>query len=250
MQNRSVATTNRTKLNALYSETTPGTPLTSDDLAALGISADLAVHYVRAGWLLRLARGVFSRPNDTLSLHPSLVLLQRRIEGLHLGGKSALDWYGVRQYLSQQPMLHLYGWDAARLPDWFTERFPAEYHRKRLFDEQPGTLLHVAPFEQRSGAPMVSSPERALLEVLSDVGVRQPLQEARELAESSYSLRADVLRELLKHCTSVKTVRLCLQLGRDLSLPWATKLDPADLPTGSDRAWVSRSAEGLLVLKP
>lgn len=55
----------------------------------------------------------------------------------------------------------------------------------------PAHVLHVAPFEQRGGAPMVSSPERALLELLSDVGVRQPLQEARELAESSYRLRAD-----------------------------------------------------------
>jgi hypothetical protein len=249
-QNRSVTTITRTKLNTFYRETAPDAPVTSQDLAALGISADLAVHYVRAGWLVRLARGVFSRSNDTLALHPSLVLLQRRIDGLHVGGKSALDWYGVRQYLSQQPRLHLYGWAAARLPDWFTERFPAEYHRKRLFDERPNALLHAGAFEQRSSAPQVSSPERALLEMLSDVGVRQPLVEARELAESTYSLRADVLRELLQHCTSVKTVRLCLQLGRELSLPWAAKLDPAQLPTGSNRAWVSRSADGLLVLKP
>jgi hypothetical protein len=82
----------------------------SADLAALGISADLAVHYVRAGWLVRLARGVFCRPNDTLALHPSLILLQRRIEGLHVGGKSALDWYGVRQYLSQQPAMSVPRW--------------------------------------------------------------------------------------------------------------------------------------------
>jgi hypothetical protein len=250
VQNRSDTTITRSKLNNLYSETSPGTPLTSQDLAALGISADLAVHYVRAGWLVRLARGVFSRSNDMLALHPSLVLLQRRIDGLHVGGKSALDWYGVRQYPSQRPLLHLYGWDAARLPGWFTERFPAEYHRKRLFDEQPNALLHAGPFELRSNAAHVSSPERALLEMLSDVGVRQPLAEARELTESSYSLRADVLRELLEHCTSVKTVRLCLQLGRELSLPWAARLDAAQLPTGSNRAWVSRSADGLLVLKP
>lgn len=245
-----MATIQRNKLNTLYSGTTPGAPLTSADLAALGISTDLAVHYVRAGWLVRLARGVFCRPNDILALHPCLILLQRGIEGLHVGGKSALDWYGVRQYLSQQPVLHLYGWAAARLPDWFTERFPAEYHRKRLFKEEPGALLQAPPFEQRSSAPLVSTPERALLEVLSEVGVRQPLQEARELAESSYSLRADVLRELLHRCTSVKTVRLCLQLGRELSLPWVAKLDPAQLPTGGDRPWVSRSADGLLVLKP
>ena len=244
-----MATIRTSKLNALYTRLPPGMPLTSDDLEALGISADLAVHYVRAGWLARLSRGVFCRPNDTLALHPSLILLQRRLKGLHVGGKSALDWYGVRQYVAQQPVLQLYGWAAGRLPEWFTERFPAEYHRKRLFDEQPGALLHAGPFEKRSGAPQVSAPERALLELLSDVGVRQPLQEARELVESAYSLRVDVLRELLQRCTSVKTVRLCLQLGREASLPWAAKLDPATLPTGSDRPWVSRSADGLLVLK-
>jgi hypothetical protein len=215
----------------------------------LGISADLAVHYVRAGWLVRLARGVYCRPHDGPMLHPSLLLLQRRIDGLHVGGKSALDWYGVRHYLSEQPMLHLYGWMAARLPDWFTERFPSEYHRKRLFDEQPDALLHAGPLEKRDGAPRVSAPERALLEVLSEVGVRQPLQEARELAEGTYSLRTDVLRDLLERCTSIKTVRLCLHLGRELSLPWAAKLDPAKLPTGSARPWVSTSADGLLVLK-
>lgn len=245
-----MATTNRIKLNSLYRYWTPGSPLTTGDLAAQGISADLAVHYVRAGWMTRLVRGVYSRPNDVLALHPCLMLLQRGIEGLHVGGKSALDWYGVRHYVSQQPRLHLYGWAAARLPDWFTERFPAEYHRKRLFEEVPDDPLHAGPFEKRNGAPRVSIPERALLEVLSEVGVRQPLQEARELVESAYSLRADVLSALLQRCSSVKTVRLCLQLGRELALPWAAKLDPAQLPTGSGRAWVSRSTDGLLVLKP
>ncbi|OYW20192.1 MAG: hypothetical protein B7Z52_02585, partial [Burkholderiales bacterium 12-64-5] len=155
-----MATTGTSKLNVLYTRLPSGAPLTSADLAGLGISADLAVHYVRAGWLTRLTRGVFCRPNDTLELHSSLVLLQRRFAGLHVGGKSALDWYGVRQYVAQQPVLQLYGWAAGRLPEWFTERFPAEYHRKRLFDEQPDALLHAGPFEKRSGAPQVSAPER------------------------------------------------------------------------------------------
>lgn len=222
----------------------------SEDLAALGISADLAVHYVRSGWLNRLARGVYSRPGETLSLHASLLALERKIEGLHVGGKTALDWYGVRHYVSQQETVHLYGWQANRLPDWFASQFPSEYHRKRLFHEEPRALLHVTSLEGRSGAPRVSEPERAVLELLSEVGVRQPLQEARELMESTYGLRADVLRELLKNCTSVKTVRLCLQFGADFSLPWRAKLNPAELPTGSNRPWVSRSGDQLLVLKP
>jgi hypothetical protein len=95
----------------------------------------------------------------------------------------------------------------------------------------------------------VSDPERAVLELLSDVGVRQPLQEARDLLEGTPSLRAAVLQELLVRCKQVKTVRLCLTLGRELNLPWAAKLDPKRLRTGSDQRWVGRSKEGLLVLK-
>jgi len=224
--------------------------VTSEDLANLGISADLAVHYVRAGWLNRLARGVFVRSGEVPGLHPSLRLLEHTVPGFHVGGKTALNWYGVRHYIAQQETLHLYGSVAAKLPAWFVKRFPAEYHRKRLFAEPPDKPLHVAQYEKRSDGPLVSVPERAMLELLSEVGVRQPLQEARELMESAYNLRADVLSELLKCCTNVKTVRLCLQLGRESSLPWVKKLNPAELPTGSERPWVSRSADGLLVLKP
>jgi hypothetical protein len=248
--NRSVTTTTQSKLKKLYANLEPGKPLTAENLAGLGISADLAVHYVRSGWLNRLARGVYCRPNDSVALHPSLILLESKVAGLHVGGKSALEWYGVRQYLTQKETLHLYGWTAQRLPDWFVTLFPAEYHRKRLFEEQPDALLCVGAFEGRSNAPKVSQPERAFLEMLSEVGLRQTLQEAKEIAEGTYTLRGKVLGELLNHCTSVKTVRLCLQMGQELSLSWMSKLDATKLPTGSSRPWVSKSNNGLMVLKP
>jgi hypothetical protein len=238
------------KLKMLYAQYPQGTPVTSKDLSDLGISADLAVHYVRASWLTRLARGVFSRPGEALALYPTLKLLERSVEGLHVGGKSALDWYKVRHYVEQNSALHLYGSASTKLPGWFLQRFPADYHQKRIFNEGATALMYVAPFENGANAPQTSAPERALLELLSEVGVRQPLQEVRELMESTYTFRADVLRKLLSNCSNVKTVRLCLQLGQELSLPWAAKLDPKTLPTGSKRAWVGRSAEGLLVLKP
>lgn len=39
--------------------------------------------------------------------------------------------------------------------------------------------------------------------------------------------------------------RLCLMLGRELSLPWAGKLDEAVLPKGSRRPWISKSGIGV-----
>jgi len=216
----------------------------------MGISADLAVHYVRAGWLTRLARGIFARPDTPLELYPSLQQLERRFEGLHVGGKTALDWHGVRHNLAQRPQLQIYGWASGSLPAWFTERFPGSYHRLRLFDEPPDEPLRVSRFQRQPDDPLVSEPERAVLELLSSVGVRQPLQEARDVMEGTTALRAAVLQELLARCKQVKTVRLCLSLGRELGLPWAAKLDPKHLPTGSTERWVGRSKEGLLVLEP
>lgn len=245
-----MATTTTSKLSGLHRRLKPGSPATSEDLSAWGISADLAVHYVRAGWLTRLARGVFARPDTPLELHASLLLLERRLRGLHVGGKAALDWHGVRHNVARQPVLQLYGWESGPLPPWFAGRFPSVYHRLRLFDEEPDAQLRVSRFQRRADGPLVSDPERAVLELLSDVGVRQPLEEARDILEGTPSLRAAVLQELLARCRQVKTVRLCLTLGRDLGLPWAAKLDPKRLPTGSQRPWVGRSKEGLLVLEP
>ncbi len=245
-----MATPPQTKLRVLHASLRPGRPVTSADLAVMGISKYLAVHYVRSGWLRRLARGVYARPDDELELYPSLLTLEAMYEGLHVGGKSALEWLGMRHYVTQRPILHLYGRQSKRLPTWFTSRFPAAYHQKRLFDETSENLLHVSRWQGDDSMPRVSEPERAWLELLSDVGVRQPLSEARELAENTQTLRARVLRALLVRCLSVKTVRLCLQLGREAQAPWADKLDAASLPTGSDKPWVARTRDGLLVLPP
>ena len=70
------------KLNTLYSKVKPGAPTTSEELAALGISNDLAGYYARAGWLVRLSHGVFVRPDTPLELNPSLRLLERRVKGV------------------------------------------------------------------------------------------------------------------------------------------------------------------------
>lgn len=236
------------KLNTLHAGVKPGQPVTSAELDSLGVSADLAVHYARSGWLKRLGRGVYVRPDMPLDLHASLKLLERRVTGLHVGGKTALDWHGIRHNVTVHPFLRLYGWDNAVLPSWFTKAFPGRYKRLRLFDEPVGTPRRVSPLRRQSGTPLVSDPERAVLEMLSDVGVGQPLEEARSILEATTALRPAVLQELLLHCRQVKAVRLCLTLGRELGLPWASKLNPALLPTGSGKRWVGRTREGLLVL--
>lgn len=82
-----MATETRNKLLSLYTGVPTGMALTPDDLAQLGISRDLALHYANSGWLQRLGHGVYASPTDRLEVHGCLTVLQKKIKGLHVGGK-------------------------------------------------------------------------------------------------------------------------------------------------------------------
>ena len=225
-----------------------GHPVTLAYLKDLGVSEDLAGYYARSGWLTRVAQGLYARPGP-LDLHASLKVLELRIPGCHIGGRTALAWHGIQHFVRPESPLDLFGWDSGRLPEWFANTFPAVYRRKRLFSETPDSLMAVSGFGETETAPLTSDPERGLLETLSEVGLRQSLAEARAIMEGAYGLREEVLLNLLGQCTSVKTVRLCLLLSRELSLPFADALLSANLPTKGKGSWVSKTPEGWLVLK-
>jgi hypothetical protein len=203
---------------------------------------------------VRLAQGVYAFPNDDFGVYGALMFLQQRVPGLHIGGKSALALQGVRHNLVGREPLVLWGDGRFALPDWFTSRFPARYVHARLFD-WPDELLPAKTVATPAGLPeglRVSASERAVLELLYDVGTRQSLDEARNLFDGLRSPRKELMGHLLASCTSVKTVRLFLTWTRESGL-----LDVDDLRaryplrTGSDKRWMSRMPDGtLLTLKP
>src|SRR6218665_2849809 len=99
------------------------------------------------------------------------------------------------------------------LPVWFTDRFPARYVHARLFD-WPDTTLADKTLLIPPGLPdglRAAAPERVVLELLYEAGVRQSLEEVRNIFDSLRSPR----KELLSCCTSVKTVRLFLTWARE-----------------------------------
>ena len=193
------------------------------DLAALesiGVSAQLAAHYAKSGWLDRLGQGVYAFAGDTLTPHGALKLLQTRVTGMHVAGRSALTLQGVRHNLATREALVLWGDMRFVLPVWFTSRFPSHYVSAKLFNWLDGTLASqslTTPPGVTDGL-RVSVPERAVLELLYEVGTHQGLEEARNLFDGLRNLRKEVLGELLQCCTSVKTVRLFLTWARETNV--------------------------------
>lgn len=227
------------------------------DLATLeriGVSAQLAAHYAESGWLDRLGQGIYAFTGDTLNAHGAINLLQTRVTGLHVASRSALALQGVRHNLATREVVVLWGDVRFVLPAWFTSRFPSRYVSAKLFSWPDGTLANqslTTPPGVTDGLH-VSVPERAVLELLYEVGTHQGLEEARNLFDGLRNLRKDVLGELLQCCTSIKTVRLFQAWARETRVVDVDAMQKQyTLPVGSDKRWITRMKDGnLLSLKP
>jgi hypothetical protein len=228
-----------------------GEPFDYRQLAKLGISSALAHHYLKSGWLVRLGRGVFAFPNDVLRQDGCLRFLSHRVAGLHVGGKTALAWRGIRHNLPAREVLCLWGDQKSGLPTWFVERFPSRYTVRNPFSSGLRKGFGLQPLPEASDGVPVSVPERALLEMLSEVGVHEGIEEARNIMEGARSLRPDVLATLLKHCRRVKVVRLCVNWAQEMDMPWSAAARQAARGRMGHGRWTGRLRDGsTLVLKP
>jgi hypothetical protein len=244
-------TTRHTLNKSLQSAFPRGTPFDHQELTKLGVSSALAHHYLKSGWLARLGRGVFMFPNDTLRRDDCLKFLSRRVKGFHVGGKTALAWRGVRHNLPAREPLSLWGVGKTRFPDWFQKLFPARYTTRNPFSSKLPKNFVLQPLPETPDGVLVSAPERALLEMLSEVGIYQGIEEARNIMEGARSLRPEVLTTLVKNCRRVKVVRLCVSWAEELNLPWAAAAKKAAGKSLSSGRWTTRLKDGtLLVLKP
>jgi hypothetical protein len=227
-----------------------GQPIDSAVLRQMGISSALASYMAKSGWLQRLSRGVYLLTGDSPSRDGTIAYLSRCIPGLHVGGKTALSWQGVRHNVAFREKVVLWGQKAHRIPAWVKNSMIHSYQTTDLFERDLPyeTGLKSLPF----GSPevLVSVPERAVLELASDIGKGQSIEEARNLVVGLRNLRSDVLDEFLRHCRRVKVVRLVRDLGREADFPWAQGLQKHVDRLGTGKRWSNKTASGRLTLKP
>ena len=92
-------TTRHDLIKSLQTAFPRGAPFDHRELARLGVSSALAHHYLKSGWLVRLGRGVFMFPNDTLRREDCLKFLSP-------GGRLARRWqdgFGLARRPPQSP---------------------------------------------------------------------------------------------------------------------------------------------------
>ena len=237
-------------INGLLRSVRHDQPLNLEALAKHKVSAALAAHYTRTGWLTRLGPGVYALPGARLDRDQCLLFLQRRTNGLHVGGKTALAWQGITHYLSTVDTLTLWGAEKTTLPSWFVNQFPSNYRSWTLFNNKVADRGLFTPPELTPHVK-VSARERALLELLRDIRTEVDLEEARHLFFATKGMRLKNAGELLEGCTNVRTVRLFLMWAREAGNIDVKHLrDKYGLPTGSSSRWIGKLADGTKLVLP
>jgi hypothetical protein len=249
------------KLKWLEQEVPEGLIVTAAWLTKHGYSSSLRNQYVNAGWLQQPARGVFRRARGDLRWEQVVISLQTLLEfPVLVGGRTALELQGYAHFLSQeQREVHLYG--QKPLPGWMSKlplRQKFIFHKStRLFRNDPITRgltslswnvqtndsvsadpihggFNRMPWGQWDWPLTVSTPARALFELLDELPNRESFHVVDKLVEGLASLSPNRLQKLLKDCHSVKVKRLFFFFADRHSPAWLKRIDKnvIDLGTG------------------
>jgi hypothetical protein len=199
-----------------------------------GVSPKLAEQYRKGGWIDAVGRGAFVRRGDKVGWQGAVYALQKYLDKpIQPGGRTALELQGDAHYVRLGPrsQVHLYGPPGARLPRWFTQHdwgVALHYFGSSLL---PGNIDTSGKWNG-DFVLSLSSPERAILEVLDGVPQVAGFDEAARLMEGLPSLRPGLMQKLLQACTSVKVKRLCLFLADATHMPWREAINDKRLDLG------------------
>ena len=170
---------------------------------------------------------------------------------LVVGGRTALELQGFAHFLSQEPHeVHLYGKEI--LPGWMNKlpiRQKFIFHRSgRLFRNDPitraltnlslnvkshelkntdpihGPSFNVMPWGQWDWPLLVSTPERAIFELLDELPGKESFHIVDKLFEGLVSLSPNRLSKLLADCKSIKVKRLFFFFADRHSPAWRKRL--------------------------
>lgn len=258
-----------TKLNRLEQALPEGLLVDAAWLDKKGYYPSLRKKYVDQGWLQQPAHRVYRRPRGSLSWEQAVISLQVLL-GLPLivGGRTALDLHGYTHYVArEQNEVHLYGHKPP--PSWL-HKLPLPtrfvFHKSdRLFRNDPithgltsldwdaKTGEHLSNDQQINftvrpwghwGWPLtLSTPERAILELLDELPEHESFHQADKLMEGLANLRPRRLQKLLEDCKSVKVKRLFLFFADRHTHAWLKHIERSRVDLGKGKRMLVRGGK-------
>lgn len=239
--------------------------------ARKGFSTSLVSQYVTSGWLAQPARGVYCKPGRKLTWQQAVISLQTIIldDPIVVGGRTALELHGDSHYLKQKTAaVHLYSKEP--LPRWLEalELRVQFVHRnsRKLFSNDPITFglgslqfdvktstgtgkdpfehgVTSQPWGQWDWPLTLSTPERALLEMLDELPSHESFHQVDKLVEGLTTLSPRRLQKLLVDCRSVKVRRLFFFFADRHKHAWLKHLKKDRIDLGSGKRMLAKGGK-------
>ena len=200
--------------------------------------------YETTSWVRRVGRGAYAKAGDKVEWTGGLYAIQEQMGlPIHAGGKTALQMQGYAHFLpmGKGTTVSLIGLPDVKLPAWFKQYhwgIKVRYTTTNLFagESDQGLTKKDMGFY----VVTVSTPERAMMEVLYRVPDEESYEEAKLLMEGLTTLRPRVVQALLEHCVSVKVKRLFMVIAESCRHAWVKKLDISKVDFGKGKRMLVR----------
>lgn len=256
------------KLNWLQSHLPEGLLVDARWLQRQGYSSALRSKYVAHGWLDQVARSVYRRPTAELAISSEsealrwqylVISMQTLLRcPVTVGGRTALELQGFAHYLSASGPreIHLYGHKAP--PGWVSKlKLDSRlifHNGEKLFEASTETGgkadvntlpngLTQKPWGHLEWPILMSSPERAILELLDEVPQRETFHQADVLMEGLRNLSPRRLHTMLVECRSIKVKRLFLWFAERHNHAWLKGLDRKGISLGQGKRMLVRGGK-------
>ncbi|HEX9512677.1 MAG TPA: type IV toxin-antitoxin system AbiEi family antitoxin domain-containing protein [Puia sp.] len=104
-------------------------------------------------------------------------------------------------------------------------------------------FTRLQPWKEGKGDLILSSPERALLEILTGVPNEISFEHANQLMQGMTNLSPHVLKALLEQCKNVKVRRLFFWLAERHHHSWLEKLQPEKIEMGAGKRMLAEGGK-------
>jgi len=235
------------KLKPLLNDLPPGYLVDAAWLVARKLDRKSIFNYVQKGWLEKVARGIYRRPDPDIFAQEGDFEWRRTVLSIqhlmqwrcHVGGQTALFLAGFEHYIrfDEAVPIYLYG----KTPPWMKRLPNADRFRYRttaLFNARVGIIgtddNNDSTLDQTLAPRRLiqSTPERAILEWLNELPNKTTFHSVDVVFEGLATLRPKLLMSLLQDCRSIKVKRLFFVFADRHNHAWCKYLDKALIDIG------------------
>ncbi|AZE57712.1 hypothetical protein C4K03_5595 [Pseudomonas synxantha] len=233
------------KINHLLAKWPSGSIATQAWLHEHGVGPSLIQKYQHTGWVERVGHGAWKRSGDDLGWHGGVFALQQDATvQIWPGGATALSLAGYSHDLTfGKQTLDLFGTPEALLPGWFRKHeweAQVNFYRGALFAELQDMALQVFQVPYRQFALKISTPERAVLELIHQSADEMLFSGVADVLSGLATLSPKRMQKLLEACNSIRVKRVFLLLARDANHAWYGRIDRSSIDMGKGKRQIIR----------